>query len=76
MRTLLGVALREEAPDYNFSHIERTNGMFCFLGITPLQVDQLKSEFGIYMVNSSRINIAGITEDNVEYLATSITAVL
>jgi len=76
MRILLGAALREKAPDYNFLHIERANGMFCFLGITPVQVDQLKSEFGIYMVNSSRMNIAGITEDNVEYLASSITAVL
>jgi len=76
MRILLGAALREKAPDYNFLHIERANGMFCFLGITPVQVDQLKSEFGIYMVNSSRMNIAGITEDNVEYLASSITDVL
>ena len=50
--------------------------MFCFLGITPEQVTRLKRDYGIYMVNSSRINVAGITPDNVDYLASSIAAVL
>ena len=50
--------------------------MFCFLGISEAQVNRLKEEFGIYMVGSSRINVAGITADNVDYLADSIAAVL
>jgi aspartate/tyrosine/aromatic aminotransferase len=50
--------------------------MFCFLGVTAEQVDKLKRDFGVYMVGSSRINVAGITPDNVDYLATSIAAVL
>ncbi len=76
MRALLGTALRESAPDHDFSHIERANGMFCFVGISPEQVDRIKSDAGVYIVNSSRINIAGITKDNVEHLAESIAAVL
>lgn len=76
MRALLGAALREEAPDHDFSHIERAHGMFCFVGITPEQVERVKSEFSVYMVNSSRINVAGITKDNVGHLASSIAAVL
>lgn len=76
VRALLGAALREKAPDHDFSHIERANGMFCFLGISTEQVERLKSEFAVYMVNSSRINVAGITKGNVEYLASSIAAVL
>ncbi|MCZ6809816.1 MAG: aminotransferase class I/II-fold pyridoxal phosphate-dependent enzyme, partial [Proteobacteria bacterium] len=64
------------APDHDFSHIERANGMFCFVGISTEQVERLKSEFAVYMVNSSRINVAGITQGNVEYLASSIAAVL
>jgi aspartate/tyrosine/aromatic aminotransferase len=75
-RALLGAALRNAAPDHDFSHIERAYGMFSFVGITPEQVDHLKTDAGIYMVNSSRINIAGITRDNVEHLASSIAAVL
>jgi aspartate/tyrosine/aromatic aminotransferase len=76
VRALLGAALRDKAPDHDFSHIERANGMFCFVGITPEQVERIKSEFGVYMVNSSRINVAGITRDNVDRLASSIAAVL
>lgn len=76
VRALLGAALRQQAPDHDFSHIERANGMFCFVGITPEQVERIKSEHGVYMVNSSRINVAGITRDNVGHLASSIAAVL
>ena len=76
MSRLLNDKLVEVAPDHDFSHLVRTSGMFCFLGITPEQVTRLKRDYGIYMVNSSRINVAGITPDNVDYLASSIAAVL
>ncbi len=76
MRRLLHDALRDKAPDHDFSHLARATGMFCFLGVTSAEVERLKREFGIYMVGSSRINVAGITPENVEYLADSIAAVL
>ena len=76
MRVLLNDALIEKAPGHDFSHLVRAVGMFCFLGVTPEQVLRLKQEFGVYMVDSSRINIAGITANNVDYLASSIAAVL
>jgi len=50
--------------------------MFSFLGISAENVARLKTDFGIYMVDSSRINVAGITADNVGYLSDSIAAVL
>lgn len=75
-RELLCAALRDKAPTHDFSHIERGKGMFSFLGVSAEQVQRLKSEFGVYMVDSSRINVAGITRGNVEYLAESIAAVL
>jgi aspartate/tyrosine/aromatic aminotransferase len=76
MRVLLNDALREKAPDRDFSHLVRARGMFCFLGITESQVDRLKAEYGVYMVGSSRINTAGITAQNVNYLADAIAATL
>ena len=76
MRVLLNDALRARAPDHDFSHLVRATGMFCFLGVNPEQVARLKTEFGVYMVDSSRINIAGITAGNVNYLADAIAAVL
>ena len=76
MRVLLHDALVEKAPDHDFSHLVRATGMFCFLGVTAEQVARLKKDFGIYMVDSSRINVAGITPGNVNYLADSIAATL
>jgi len=76
MRVLLHDALLEKAPDHDFSHLLRATGMFCFLGVSAEQVARLKKDFGVYMVGSSRINVAGITPDNVNYLADSIAATL
>jgi aspartate/tyrosine/aromatic aminotransferase len=75
MRALLNDALLQKTSGRGFSHLVRANGMFCFLGITAEQVAKLKRDFGIYMVDSSRINVAGITADNVGYLTDSIAAV-
>jgi aspartate/tyrosine/aromatic aminotransferase len=76
MRAALGAAMRDKAPNHDFSHFEKGNGMFSFVGITPEQVERLKTDFAVYMVSSSRINIAGITADNVDHLSGSIAAVL
>ena len=76
MRALLNERLQAKAPNHDFSHLVRATGMFCFLGISAQQVEALKKDFAIYLVGSSRINVAGITFDNVDYLAESIAAVL
>ena len=76
MSQLLNDKLAERVSNRDFSHLVRTRGMFCFLGISAEQVGRLKSDFGVYMVDSSRINVAGITPNNVDYLAESIAAVV
>jgi aspartate/tyrosine/aromatic aminotransferase len=76
MRVLLNDALLERSPGRDFSHLVRANGMFCFLGVSPDEVRKLKQDYGVYMVDSSRINVAGITERNVGYLADAIAAVI
>jgi len=76
MRSALVAALKIAAPGHDFAHVERTTGMFCYLGVSPEQVARLVKERGIYLVDSSRINVCGITEGNVEYLADSIASVL
>jgi len=76
MRVLLNDALREKAPDHDFSHLVRATGMFCFLGIPEDQVNRLKKDYGVYMTGSSRINTAGITAQNVNYLADAIASTL
>ncbi len=76
MRQLLHDALLEEAPGHDFSHLVRAKGMFCFLGLSPEQVGRLKRDHAVYMVDSSRINIAGISPDNVGHIARSVATVL
>ncbi|MCO4811503.1 MAG: aspartate/tyrosine/aromatic aminotransferase [Gammaproteobacteria bacterium] len=76
MRVLLNEALIGKAPGHDFSHLVRATGMFCFLGISEDQVNRLKRDYGVYMVGSSRINTAGITAKNVNYLADAIAATL
>ena len=40
------------------------------------QVTRLREEFGVYMLDSTRINVAGITPRNIEPLAAAVHAVL
>ncbi|MDH0448579.1 aspartate/tyrosine/aromatic aminotransferase [Shewanella sp. GD04112] len=75
-RAILVEKLKTNGVDRDFSFIARQKGMFSFLGVNPEQVARLQKEFSIYMVGSSRISIAGISEDNVDYLAKSIAKVL
>ncbi|MCL1088802.1 aspartate/tyrosine/aromatic aminotransferase [Shewanella profunda] len=75
-RAILVDKLKANGVDRDFSFIARQKGMFSFLGVNPEQVARLQKEFSIYMVGSSRISIAGISEDNVDYLAQSIAKVI
>lgn len=60
----------------DFRFVESERGMFSFLGINPSQVQQLGDEYGIYMADSSRINIAGLNANNLEYFCRSLATVL
>ena len=64
------------ATGEDFSFIRREKGMFSFLGLNGAQVDRLREEFSVYMVGSSRINVAGINHGNVDYMAHSVAQVL
>jgi aspartate aminotransferase/aromatic-amino-acid transaminase len=50
--------------------------MFSFSGLTPEQVETLKSKYAIYIVGSGRINVAGITDQNVGPLCDAIAEVV
>jgi aspartate aminotransferase len=60
--------------DYAF--IEREKGMFSFLGLSVAQAVRLREEFAVYMLDSSRINVAGINAGNINYIAQSVAKVL
>lgn len=76
LRSLLVSKLAEKGAPGDFSFIENQFGMFSFLGISPEQVEQLKKDYSIYMVGSSRMNVAGISQSNIDYFAESVSSVL
>jgi aspartate aminotransferase len=66
----------ETASGRDFGFIECEKGMFSFLGLSAEQVLRLRREFSIYMLDSSRINVAGVNARNIDYLAKSVAQVL
>ncbi|OCG09984.1 aromatic amino acid aminotransferase [Gilliamella sp. wkB178] len=76
MRQLFVKTLQEKGANQDFSFIAKQNGMFSFSGLNEEQVLKLRNDYGIYIVNSGRINVAGMTLDNMSRLCESIVEVL
>ena len=76
MRKLLVETLKAKGVPGDYSFITRQRGMFSFSGLTPEQVEALKKKYAIYIVGSGRINVAGITSDNVGRLCEAIAEVV
>lgn len=60
----------------DFSFLQRQTGMFSYLGITVEQVHRLRDEYAIYIVDSSRVNVASYNEANMDYFIEALTTVL
>ena len=50
--------------------------MFSLFGITTEQVRELRARHHVYMIDDSRMNVAGLSRTNIEYFARSVAAVL
>jgi aspartate aminotransferase len=68
--------LQKFCPQKDFSFIETQRGMFSYLGVTVEQVRELQSKHHVYMTDDSRINVAGLRRDNIEYFAQAVAKVL
>ncbi|WP_018981571.1 amino acid aminotransferase [Salinimonas chungwhensis] len=76
LRTMLVEKLNDNGAEQDFSFINTQKGMFSFLCITPEQVREMRDKHSVYFVESSRINIAGINQQNVDTLARALVSVL
>ena len=76
MRKKLFDTLSAAAPGRDFSYLITQRGMFSYSGLSPEQVDRLREEFGVYLVRSGRMCIAGLNDGNVDYVAAAMAAVL
>ncbi len=76
LRTMLVDKLQENGAQQDFSFLNTQKGMFSFLCITPEQVREMRDKHSVYFVGSSRINVAGINQQNVDTLARALVSVL
>ncbi len=76
MRKLFVDTLKAKGVDRDFSFITRQKGMFSFSGLTKDQVNALREKYALYIVGSGRINVAGMTETNMDSLCGAIADVL
>ena len=60
----------------DFSFFARQSGMFSFLGISVEQVHRLRDEYSIYIVDSSRVNVASFNQANLDYFIDALSTVL
>ena len=75
LRQSLADALRRATNSDRYDFIAHHRGMFSRLGLTEAQVMALRANHGIYMVNDSRINIAGLNTRTLPILAAAIATV-
>jgi aromatic-amino-acid transaminase len=76
MRHSLHAVLSTKLPGQDFGYVLKQRGMFSYTGLSGTQVDRLRDEFGVYLVRSGRICMAGLNSGNVERTAAAIAAVL
>ena len=76
LRSQLVTALNSRQSIQDFSFIEREKGMFSFLGLSVDQVQTLITDYSVYLVDSSRINVAGINNNNIDYMADAVARVI
>ncbi len=75
MRQVLVAALKQALPERNFDFLLTQRGMFSYTGFSAAQVERLREEFGVYLIASGRVCMAGLNHRNVERVAAAFAAV-
>jgi aromatic-amino-acid transaminase len=76
MRHALVQVLSTALPGQNFDYLLKQRGMFSYTGLSAQQVDRLRNEFGVYLVGSGRMCVAGLNSKNVHQVAEAFAAVM
>lgn len=76
MRQELVNVLKEAVPGHNFDYLLKQRGMFSYTGLSAAQVDRLREEFGVYLIASCRMCVAGLNASNVHRVAQAFAAVM
>lgn len=76
IRSSLVEAMQTQTGTQQFDFIGQHKGMFSVIDANAEQVQRLKEEFGVYLVDGGRINLAGLKESEIPFLAESLSAVM
>ncbi len=76
MRLQMVELLANKAPGHDFSFVARQRGMFSYSGLTVEQVARLRTEFGIYALDTGRICVASLNQRNIEAVTDAIVQVI
>ncbi len=76
MRQRLHAIVSAKVPGRDFSYFLTQRGMFSYTGLSVAQVDRLREEFGVYLIRTGRMCVAGLNNGNVERTAEAMAAVL
>ncbi|MBY0738834.1 aromatic amino acid transaminase [Klebsiella sp. M581] len=76
MRQELVDVLKETVPGGDFDYLLKQRGMFSYTGFSAAQVDRLRDEFGVYLIASGRMCVAGLNAGNVRRVAQAFAAVI
>jgi len=66
----------QAATGRDFGFIAREKGMFSFLGLSEEQALEVRAKRSLYMLNSSRINIASLNQSNMDRVVDAVASVL
>ncbi len=75
MRTALVDKLAAAGVKQDMGFIARQQGMFSYSGLNAAQMQRLRSEFGIYGVDSGRICVAALNAKNIDAVVAAIAKV-
>jgi aromatic-amino-acid transaminase len=76
MREALVQRLAEAGVKQDMGFILRQKGMFSYSGLSAAQMQRLRSEFGVYGIDSGRICVAALNERNLGPVAAAIATVI
>ncbi|MEY4561337.1 MAG: hypothetical protein RLZZ618_614 [Pseudomonadota bacterium] len=75
MRVALQAKLQAAGVKQDMSFITKQKGMFSYSGLNQAQMQRLRSEFGIYGVDSGRICVAALNSKNIDAVVSAIAKV-
>jgi len=75
MRQALVNVLKAALPEHDFNYLLTQRGMFSYTGFSPAQVEALREAYGVYLIASGRVCVAGLNHGNIDRVASAFAAV-